>query len=206
MYGHELRHYRGWTRNFVWWLRQYRGEYCTFLRERRPRKPFIWRLARTLKLTLHKHFNPRDYYRDIKCFWQRGCRGYADRDIWSLDGYIALVLSRSLIALRDTKHGIPSILEDLNGKLLFDLVPQAEGDAPVPSGVATTMKEAERIWNEKLTDIAKAFQDYYEIYDLIMQYPEERWDEMHAEEQRRRERVESWAFPLLAKYFECLWD
>ncbi len=40
-------------------------------------------------------------------FWQRGRRGWADRDTWSFDTYLSGVLADGLLYLADTKHGHP---------------------------------------------------------------------------------------------------
>jgi len=40
--------------------------------------------------------DPRYYIEYFKGFWQRGTRGFADSDLWSLDHYIANILFRAL--------------------------------------------------------------------------------------------------------------
>jgi len=45
--------------------------------------------------------------------FQRAWRGYADRDIWSLDHYLCMVIAPALRQLAENKHGYPPfILED----------------------------------------------------------------------------------------------
>jgi len=46
-------------------------------------------------------------YREVKWFIQRGCRGYADCDVWSLDGYLLRVIPSALDQLRKECHGHP---------------------------------------------------------------------------------------------------
>lgn len=50
-------------------------------------------------------------YNDFKWFIQRGRRGYADCDLWSLDHYLAELISKSIIHLRDIGHGYPAEFE-----------------------------------------------------------------------------------------------
>jgi len=46
-------------------------------------------------------------YDHVEAFIQRGYRGYADRDIWGLDYYLAGWMPAALEQLRRTKHGTP---------------------------------------------------------------------------------------------------
>ena len=43
--------------------------------------------------------------RKIKSFFQRGYRGWADEDTWSLDCYLAIVISQSIKHLKKYYHG-----------------------------------------------------------------------------------------------------
>lgn len=54
-----------------------------------------------------KIFHPRAIYYDIKYFAQRGRRGWADCDTWSLDYYLDGWLPDALRHLKKTKHGTP---------------------------------------------------------------------------------------------------
>ena len=45
--------------------------------------------------------------RDVRAFIQRGRRGWADRDTWNLDEYLARVTGQALAHLADTGHGYP---------------------------------------------------------------------------------------------------
>ena len=46
------------------------------------------------------------YYR-VKWFIQRGYKGYADCDVWSLDDYLLKWLPSALRELKETKHSYP---------------------------------------------------------------------------------------------------
>lgn len=37
-----------------------------------------------------------DFPAEIKYFWQRGRRGYSDRDVWDFDNYLANVIAHIL--------------------------------------------------------------------------------------------------------------
>lgn len=52
---------------------------------------------------------PRDCYRAIKGFIQRGKRGYADCDIWQFDTYLAKMIFNGVKEIKEIKHGVPMI-------------------------------------------------------------------------------------------------
>ena len=49
----------------------------------------------------------RTLYCEIKWFLQRGRRGWADRDTWSMDSYLERVIPGMLIRLANAAHGYP---------------------------------------------------------------------------------------------------
>ena len=51
-----------------------------------------------------------DKPRKIKCFFQRGKRGYSDCDIWSLDDYLLSWLPKAIRDLRNYRNSYPSNL------------------------------------------------------------------------------------------------
>lgn len=55
---------------------------------------------------LREH-SPAAYARRAKAFWQRGRRGWADADVWSLDTYLAPLISGAVTCLRDNLHSYP---------------------------------------------------------------------------------------------------
>lgn len=56
----------------------------------------------------HPHVFIRDTYLMIKWFFQRGYRGYADCDVWSIDGYLLSWLPEALTVLTKNQHGYPA--------------------------------------------------------------------------------------------------
>lgn len=59
-------------------------------------------------LRLWRDYNPRQIYREVKWFLQRGKRGWADCDTWSLDWYLSGWLPDALRHLAKHTHGYPS--------------------------------------------------------------------------------------------------
>lgn len=50
--------------------------------------------------------------REIKFFWQRGTRGWADNDVWSIDGWLLDILPDMIRQLSYNKHGCPEEFYD----------------------------------------------------------------------------------------------
>ena len=55
--------------------------------------------------------DPREYYREIKMYWDRARRGWSEPDTWSADSYLARMLADMLEYLQDDCHSYPSHLE-----------------------------------------------------------------------------------------------
>lgn len=58
-------------------------------------------------LLTHPWIIIRESYDSVKYFIQRGWRGYSDRDLWSLDAYLASWMPAALAHLGRTKRGTP---------------------------------------------------------------------------------------------------
>ena len=52
-----------------------------------------------------------DLYREGRSFVQRGSRGYADSDLWSLDWYLRRILAKGLRRLSATTNSYPAVDE-----------------------------------------------------------------------------------------------
>lgn len=60
------------------------------------------------KCYLHKPWRLlSDTWLNLKAAWQRATRGWADRDVWSLDHYLLEILPEMVNSLRETTHGFP---------------------------------------------------------------------------------------------------
>lgn len=95
-----------------------------------------------------KDYNPAQLYREAVWFLQRGKRGWSDKDIWSLDWYLAGWLPDALRRLKETKHGIPSDMfepEDCDA----DGNPSDEG-----------MKVGEARWDSIMDEMIAGFEAY----------------------------------------------
>lgn len=73
-----------------------------------PPVRFLVRLWRFRHLRWHKLTHPRPWQR-VRYRWQRAARGWADCDVWSMDSYIARVMSAMLTYLADHNHAYPGV-------------------------------------------------------------------------------------------------
>jgi len=54
----------------------------------------------------------KNFFENIKWFWQRGKRGYSDRDLWNLDEYLTDLFISALRYLRKNHYGYPPLITD----------------------------------------------------------------------------------------------
>lgn len=231
----EFTHYRRAVENFKFWFDQYKGlDKIVFDKvEREEKRNVFWRFGRAVKLVFHQHFNPRDYWRDVKSFWQRGHRGWADRDVWDFRHYLCEVIPAAIDHLRQTKHGIPMHVEDEKGNVLYcasppkycppehDNVPHFHGvkdDLTIDDteqwaweGKENTpkmaMDAADEMWSNQLTQIAAAFREYKDLDDWGYE------EGLSKEEIARRIDENIAKYPIVKKKlevlirnFDALWD
>ncbi len=127
-------------------------------------------------------------FKEIKWFWQRGRRGYADCDVWGFDSYIARMISGGIRNLKDHHHGCPSELWD---------------DGAVN-------QEWYR-WEEILEEIAQGFEASQKICDMDYFFTGENEDGLY-EHKIDKERLEQLTkkykrgIALFSEYFMNLWD
>jgi len=113
---------------------------------------------------------------NLKDFYWRGKRGYADSDAWGIDSYLSSFMPEILRKMAEDKIGYP-------------------GDADDPN------VDTPEHWKQTLEKIAKGFeavrqQDEIEFKD-IKQYKQE-WDKLE------KTRIEG--MQLFTKYYNHLWD
>jgi hypothetical protein len=108
------------------------------------RKHDPWWLTATLHIHwwMQKH-GPSATWANVKAFWQRGRRGWADRDVWNLDHYLSTVIRDSVNHLNETKHGWP--------------------------GDPMTYEE----WGQILTEISEGMQAHLDVVDILKTEPDE---------------------------------
>ena len=105
------------------------------------------------------YLNPKDWYKEVKYFIQRGIRGYSDRDLWSYDWHLSKVIRDGLRDLAKNTHGHPCNFK------------------------------TQKSWEKKLNEIANSFNFHINGEDDIIhnKFTELRKDKSLTKEQKEKE-------------------
>lgn len=183
----------------------------------------VWAVWARVPFTIREWIKPSTWYYEARYFIQRGRRGWSDRDVWSLDHYLAKVIAGSVAHLQKSPtKGIPLVTFDDSACSATHII----------FGTTSPEWEAADIrWESTLAYISKYFRIYAEWDDIEMRIWDyyrkhlpvleiRDWNNATDEEQaankkaiaalmkvnRVRERQRIKAFQLLAQYFPGLWD
>jgi hypothetical protein len=140
------------------------------------RTRIYWTIFRFFANT--KIFHPKQIYQDIKWFIQRGRRGWANCDTWSLDSYLCgpTMLPAALLHLKKHKHGIPmSMFED------------ADGVDEMGNPTDAAHEKAEARWNSTIDQMIAGFEAAWRMQNALYEeelgdYPVHRPAEISREE------------------------
>jgi len=147
-----------------------------------------------------------DKPRFVRHFWQRGCRGWSNRDTWSFDYHLSRIIVEGISYLREKKHGAPADF--------------------FTSGVSD--KEGFEAWDAVLSDMIYTFETAQKIIERDWFYiPTKEWredwyqsyvkmaedfnrqglsnGEAHAMTRKECEKYEL-GFQMFQKHFFGLWD
>ena len=132
--------------------------------------------------------------KEIKWFFQRGKRGWADIDVICMDYWFFRTVIPMLKRLKDTKHGYP-----------VDMT-EEEWDEKL-NKMIRCFEEA----NEDTCSIKNEYDgDIYEFYEKIINNPElntlDKWIKRNDEIYDYRNKMKNEAFKLFSEYFWSLWD
>lgn len=131
---------------------------------------------------------------EIKWFWQRGTRGYSDRDVWGIDDWFLNIIVPMLEQLKEVKHGYPLDLTSEQWDEILDRM-------------IFCFKEA----NEETCSMVNEYEtDFiFKIYGNL----EKESKELENNYFKRAEEIENYqlqmkeeAFKLFSKYFHALWN
>lgn len=133
----------------------------------------------------HPHKVIANRWRHLKWFMQRGWRGYADCDVWSLDGYLATWM--------------PQAVRKIPGVGYF----QCGSECGMPDDILAEGRQEkdQEHYNEVIEKIARAFEAHLERDD-IWPNDDDNWKEKHAvlaEETRE-------GLKLMAIHYGGLWN
>lgn len=139
-------------------------------------------------LITHPHKIITESYYNIKWFIQRGYRGYADCDAWSIGDYLNSWLPNAIAELKKSKHGTPAImLTEVFGEDYKVIEPPQED-----------WDKCHARWQEIMSQMIQAFKAQKTLDECKVQYNSKKWKEL--------EKVHKIGMELFAKYYMCLWD
>ena len=121
---------------------------------------------------------------NLKWAWQRMCRGWDDRAVWSIDVYLANIIPQMVQQLKEVTHGTPGSMFEAE-----------DWDPKANAWKEGKMEIAMAKWDAILDEIAEGFDEYYTL-------SVEGDGTMEAWESEKFKR----AFDLLIQYFPNLWD
>ena len=97
-------------------------------------------------------------WEDFIAFFQRGKRGYADKDVWNFDYYLSKVILGGLKLLKETHSGYPTKLTDEKWNAILDeMIEGFENRINVESYEEYLIKNGENKLNKSLQLFAKHF-------------------------------------------------
>src|ERR1019366_7545008 len=105
----------------------------------------------------HPHQYVIDLYYQAKWFVQRGSRGYADCDVWSLDGYLCSWMPEALATLRKNKMGYPSRLTNKGWDAKLDRMIRA-------FTIAREIMDMEYETKEEMAAMMKQFRKDFNVF------------------------------------------
>lgn len=162
--------------------------------------------------------NPRQAYREIVWFVQRGRRGWADRDIWSLDHYLSSWMPDALRKLKKDKQGVPSSVFEPE-----DCIPEGDWQGnPSEEG----MERASARWDAIIDKMIAAFEADRNINSGLYEeelgpYPMDRpsgvsaetWEKVKHDRfvdsqllAERDKKIVEEGMLLFARFYNSLWD
>ena len=104
-----------------------------------------------------------DLWLNTIAFFQRGKRGFADKDVWGFDYYLAEVIAGGLKLLRENHGGHPLGLTDEKwNSILDEIIEGFEARNNCESYEEFLSIEADKKLNKSLELFAKYFQDLWD--------------------------------------------
>lgn len=150
---------------------------------KRRRIPFVSQYYSWNGIVSH----PRDLWdalrRDISEFYLHGMYGWAPRDLWSLDNYLAKIISETLYAMSENTNGVPSEIVDMAKE---EYITKSMEDfkyrgtkvvSPDDIPHEIFMERASQIWEAKLRSMAAIFKALDERFEYRNTFSQEEIDE-----------------------------
>lgn len=145
--------------------------------------------------------------RNIKWFFQRGIRGYADCDVWDIDYWFLNTIIPMLKQFNKTKHGYPGNItaeewDKIIDKMIFYFTESDEQKCSKQNQYKDQFNNI--IWQDGILyfDKNKLTKTEYKQYNNIRH----KYFQREKELSQYREKKKNQAFKLFSEYFWHLWD
>lgn len=136
----------------------------------------------------------RDIPKEIEWFFQRGIRGYSDRDVWDVSNWFENTVIPMLEQLQKTKHGYP-----------MDTT-EEQWDIILKNMIDYFKESTERYCSEKNEYTEDYLASLYENNQKKCDGIEKEWIRRENEITKYRIEMKNKAFKLFSKHFYDLWD
>jgi hypothetical protein len=133
-----------------------------------------------------------DFWAQIQCFLQRGWRGYAISDTWSLGDYLNSWMPEAIRDLKERAIGYPCFMLEKAGCKDWMHPTKEDGE------------KAEIMWRDLQEKMARGFEATRIIEDEVL-YPNPDNPEMAARYRALREEADE-GMKLFAEHYMALWD
>ena len=162
--------------------------------------------------------NPRRAHREIKWFIQRGRRGWADCDVWSLDNYLNGWLPSALRCLKEQKQGVPSSMFEPE-----DCIPEGDWRGnPSEEGMVRAEARWDAIMDKMIAGFEADERSQNGLYqEELGEYPMDRpsgvsadvWEKVKRDRfeaievlRERDRKIAEEGMALFIKNYQSLWD
>lgn len=136
----------------------------------------------------------RDIPKEIEWFFQRGIRGYSDRDVWDVSNWFENTVIPMLEQLQKTKHGYPMDTTEEQWNIIL-------------KNMIDYFKEStERYCSEKNEYTEDYLASLYENNQKKCDGIEKEWIRRENEITKYKIEMKNKAFKLFSKHFYNLWD
>ena len=131
--------------------------------------------------------------REIKWFFQRGIRGYSDKDVWSIDIWFKSIIIPMLEQLKETKQGHPIDMTEEEWNLTLNNMINYFKEC-----TDFYCSEKNEYEDEYMSRIMSANE-----YDKLLA---SKWLKREEEIDKYKNEMKNKAFELFSKHFYSLWD
>ncbi|MFR3182208.1 MAG: hypothetical protein ACLTPN_01110 [Clostridia bacterium] len=131
--------------------------------------------------------------REIKWFFQRGTRGYSDKDVWSIDIWFKSIIIPMLEQLKETKQGHPIDMTEEEWNLTLNNMINYFKEC-----TDFYCSEKNEYEDEYMSRIMSANE-----YDKLLA---DKWLKREEEIDKYKNEMKDKAFELFSKHFYSLWD